>query len=88
METEGLSSGNAVSQSISGRLGHQAGDWTPAPSFLTSDECDSAETTLLRLSQRKTYCDVLLYLQDHGKLPVKHPCWVSSFSERRWDPQS
>ena len=46
---------------------------TPASSFITTDELVSAETTLLKLSQTKTYSDVLLYLQDQGKLPVKHP---------------
>ena len=46
---------------------------TPASSFLTTDELVSAETTLLKLSQTKSYSDVPFYLQDQGKLPVRHP---------------
>ena len=46
---------------------------TPASSFLTTDKLVSAETTLLKLSQTKSYSDVLFYLQDQGKLPVRHP---------------
>ena len=40
--------------------------------YLTTEELDSAERTLIKLSQKRTYPEVLFHLKTH-KLPVKHP---------------
>ena len=45
---------------------------TPVAGYLTTEELDSAERTLLKLSQKRTYPEVLSHLKTH-KLPVKHP---------------
>ena len=45
---------------------------TPVAGYLTAEELDSAERTLLKLSQKTTYPEMLSHLKTH-KLPVKHP---------------
>ena len=45
---------------------------TPVAGYLTTEELHPAERTLLKLSQKRTYPEVLSRLKTH-KLPVKHP---------------